>query len=72
MKKVSALRKTLKDDISVASAINKITTPMQLTNKQKLFQTYEEHVNLEHEYAGDISSLSVMTYDEGEEFDGQD
>ncbi len=45
---------------------------MQLTNKQQLFQTYEEHVNLEQEYAGDISTLSVMTYDEGEEFDGED
>ena len=37
-----------------------------------MFQTYEQNVNLEHEYAGDISTLSLWWYNEGEEFDGQD
>jgi monoamine oxidase len=73
MKKVTNLGKTLKkNDISLASAIEQIVAPMQLTNKQKLFQAYEEHVNIEHEWAGDMHTLSAKNYDEGDEFDGED
>lgn len=72
MKKVTSLGNTLKNDISLASAIDQIVAPMQLTNKQKLFQAYEEHVNIEHEWAGEMHTLSAKNYDEGDEFDGED
>jgi hypothetical protein len=31
-----------------------------------LFLQYSEHVSLEHEYAGDSNTLSLLSYDEGE------
>ena len=58
--------------MSVGAAFDKIKDEMDLTDNQKLFQTYEEHVRLEHEYSGDINTLSVLTYDEGKEFEGED
>jgi len=42
--------------------------PMQLTDKQKLFQAYKEHVEIENEWAGSLESLSAINYDEGDEF----
>jgi hypothetical protein len=41
-----------------------------LTADEKLFQQYEQHTSLEHEYAGDISTLSLWWYNEGKEFEG--
>ena len=58
--------------MSVGEAIIKVTRPMKLTAQQKLFLQYSEHVSIEHEYAGDSSTLSLWNYDEGEEFDGED
>ena len=72
MAKVATMANSATTDMSVGAAITKVTSSMKLTAQQQLFLTYSEHVSLEHEYAGDISTLSLMTYDEGEEFDGED
>jgi monoamine oxidase len=69
---MAAMQNSITTDISVEAAITKITSSMKLTPKQQLMLTYEAHVGLEHEYSGDISTLSLLTYDEGEEFDGED
>ncbi len=64
------MQETTDTDMSVGAAIAEITSTMDLTADQQLFLTYEENVNLEHEYGGNIDTLSLWWYDEGEEFDG--
>jgi monoamine oxidase len=66
MGKVADLQDSSKTDMSVGAAIIKVTKSMKLTAQQKLFLQYSEHVSLEHEYAGDSNTLSLLSYDEGE------
>lgn len=74
LQKVHELRKTLGTghDISLGEAIEQVTASMDLNGHQKLSLQYSIHVTLEHEYGGDVSQLSLLSYDEGEEFEGDD
>lgn len=72
MDKVTIMSYTTSTDESVGDAIAKVTSTMGLTDTQQLFLTYEENVNLEHEYGGDISKMGLWYYNEGTEFSGED
>ena len=45
---------------------------MAVLQKQKQYLQYSVHVSLEHEYAAEVTRLSLKSYDEGDEFDGGD
>jgi len=68
--KALALRKGT--DVSLGSAINQVVAGMTLTADQRIFLDYEVHVNLEHEYGGDVGKMSLNSFDEGGEFSGAD
>ncbi len=51
------MQQTTDTDMSVGAAIAEITITMDLTADQRLFLTYKENVNLEHEYGGNIDTL---------------
>ena len=70
MDKVQIISYTSDTDMSVGEAISRVTSTMGLTADEKLFQQYEQHTSLEHEYGGDISNLSLWWYNEGKEFEG--
>ena len=73
LKKAHHLRDTLGGhDISLGEAIERVVHEMGLDAKQQLYLQYSIHTSLEHEYGGDVSTMSLLTYDEGEEFDGDD
>ena len=74
LKKAHAHRKTLPagHDMSLGEALAAAAEEMELTQQQKLYLQYSIHVSLEHEYAAEVSRMSLKSYDEGDDFDGDD
>jgi hypothetical protein len=71
---VLASRSTLSSDMSIQTAINLATGALNpaLTPTQQLYLNEQVNTMLEHEYAADVSDLSLLYYDEGIQFTGPD
>ena len=71
---VLAYRNTISKDISVQAGFTQITSTLStsLTASQNLYLQEEIVTMLEHEYAADVSDLSLLEYDEGLNFGGPD
>lgn len=72
MRQVRQLANQIDNDMSVGQAIDQVTRGMGLTADQQRGLQYAINVNLEHEYGGDVSALSLWWYDEGSQFSGSD
>ena len=67
-------RDSLSTDMSIQTAINLATGALNpaLTATQQLYLNEQVNTMLEHEYAADVSDLSLEYYDEGTQFTGPD
>ncbi len=62
----------LGEDQSLGAVLDQIIAAHDLTDRQLLLLTYSINSTIEQEYAADVKTLSAMSWQDDEEFDGGD
>jgi monoamine oxidase len=76
LKKIDQLRKALDEsdqtDISLQKALESVIANMDLSAQEMVELNFAINTKIEHEYAADISDLSLLNWDNGKGFRGGD
>jgi monoamine oxidase len=72
MRGIRRLRQRTDEDLSLLTAIDRVTADWSLTERQRRRHAFAITTEIEHEYAADARDLSLWAYDTGAELPGGD
>ncbi len=72
LERLLALAEELDDDISLGAAIERVLPEFDLTEADLKRLNYSLNTTIEHEFAADVSALSLFYWNESDAFDGND
>jgi monoamine oxidase len=72
MEEAEAIREDAEADASLQDALDTASAGMGFSEQEQRHLDYAVNAEIEHDYAADVSDLSLLYWDEGEAFEGED